>query len=176
MDLHKPNNKLISAWLKYFWCRDNSWTYIDSQDSPWPKLEEVTTFPLILFAMISYRGYIQMSFCLGSSKLGVSKFPKLKFSTFWKTIISCVDFWLRWNLKQSYNPHRELSNNMWHVTCTHVFQGDYRLLMGGNQISIQIDTLTPDLSFGHNLWFKYSKESCEPILDIYVSKAFQWYK
>jgi len=35
--------------------------------------------------------------------------------------------------------------------------------MGRNQIAI----LIPDPSFGHNLCFKYSNESCEPILDIY---------
>ncbi len=40
----------------------------------------------------------------------------------------------------------------------------------------QIDTLIFDLSFGHNLCFKYPSESCEPILKIYVPRAFQWYK
>ncbi len=37
-------------------------------------LEEATTFPLIALFMISHRGYIQMSFCLGTpkfSKLGL---------------------------------------------------------------------------------------------------------
>jgi hypothetical protein len=36
MDLHKFNNKLISAWLEHFWCMNKLCTYIDSQDSPWP--------------------------------------------------------------------------------------------------------------------------------------------
>ncbi len=40
----------------------------------------------------------------------------------------------------------------------------------------QIGNLIPTLSFGHNLCFKCSNESCEPILDIYVSIAFQWYE
>jgi hypothetical protein len=31
-------------------------------------------------------------------------------------------------------------------------------------------------SFGHNLCFKYQNGSCEPILDNYVLKFFQWYK
>jgi hypothetical protein len=35
---------------------------------------------------------------------------------------------------------------------------------------------TPDPSFGHNLCFRCPNEQCEPILDIYASKAFQWYK
>jgi hypothetical protein len=45
-------------------------------------------------------------------------------------------------------------------------------LMVGNQI----DILIPNFSFGHNLCFKYSSNSYEPILNIYVSRAFQWYK
>jgi len=49
--------------------------------------------------------------------------------------------------------------------------------MGGNEINILIfDTLTPSLSFGHNLCFKFSNGSCKPILDIFVSKSFHWYK
>jgi hypothetical protein len=40
----------------------------------------------------------------------------------------------------------------------------------------QIGNLIPNPSFGHNLCFKCSNESCEPILDIYVSRTFQWYK
>jgi len=40
----------------------------------------------------------------------------------------------------------------------------------------QIDNLTPNLSFGHNLCFKNQNGSCEPILDIYVPRSFQWYK
>jgi hypothetical protein len=62
-----------------------------------------------------------------------------------------------------------LSKNMWHAICTHLFQGDSHLLMGESQIG----TLTPDPSFGHNLCFKYSNWSCEPILNIYVSRNFQ---
>jgi hypothetical protein len=38
MDLHKPNNKLVSAELEHFWCMDEPWANTNSQDSPWPKL------------------------------------------------------------------------------------------------------------------------------------------
>jgi len=61
---------------------------------------------------------------------------------------------------------------MWHAPYTHVIQGDYQLLM----VESQIDTLTPGFSFSHSLCWKYSNGSCEPILDIYVSRDFQWYK
>ncbi len=33
-NLHKLNNKLVSAQLKHFWCTDEPWANIDSQDSP----------------------------------------------------------------------------------------------------------------------------------------------
>jgi hypothetical protein len=57
---------------------------------------------------------------------------------------------------------------MWHVTCMQGSQGNYQLLVIGSQI----DNLTPNLFFGHNLCFNYPNGSCEPILDIYVLKAF----
>ncbi len=40
----------------------------------------------------------------------------------------------------------------------------------------QIDILTFNPSFSHNLCFKYSHGSCKPIIDIYVLRVFQWYK
>jgi hypothetical protein len=43
-------------------------------------------------------------------------------------------------------------------------------------VGSQTGNLTPGLSFGHNLCFKCPNEQCELILDIYVSRAFQWYK
>jgi len=124
-----------------------------------------TTFPLILFSMINHRGYIQMSFC---PKMRISKFPKLGFLAVWKAITSCSNLWLRWVLKQSCSPHQAFSNDMWHATYTQVNQGDSRILMVGNQIG----SLTPNLSFCHNLCFKYSNGSHEFNLDIYISISF----
>ncbi len=37
-DLHKPNNKLINAWLGNFWCTNEPRAYTDSQISPQPEL------------------------------------------------------------------------------------------------------------------------------------------
>ncbi len=42
-------------------------------------------------------------------------------------------------------------------------------------VGSQISNLTFDLSFGHNLCFKYSNETCKPILDIYILESFKWY-
>jgi hypothetical protein len=43
-------------------------------------------------------------------------------------------------------------------------------------VGTQIANLTYGPSFGHNLCFNYPNGSCEPILDIYVPRVFQWYK
>jgi hypothetical protein len=77
-------------------------------------------------------------------------------------ITLCANLQLRWGLKQSYSPHWEFSNGMWHATCTQGSQIDSWLLMVGSQTA----NLTPGLSFGHNLCFKCSNESCKPILEI----------
>jgi hypothetical protein len=104
--------------------------------------------------------------------MGVPKFATLGLLWLWGPITSCANLWLKWGLKQSYSPRWEISKDMSHATCTQVNRGDSQLLVVGNQTA----NLTPDLSFGHNLCFKCSNGWCEPILDIYVSIAFQWYK
>ncbi len=43
-------------------------------------------------------------------------------------------------------------------------------------VESQTDNLTPDPSFAHNLCFRCANEQCDPILDIYTPRAFQWYK
>jgi hypothetical protein len=104
--------------------------------------------------------------------MGISKFPKLGLPRLWGPITLCADFWLKWGLKQSCSPHQKKFNGMWHATCTQGNRVDSWLLVVRNQTA----NLTPDLSFGHNLCSKCPNESCDPILDIYVSIALQWYK
>ncbi len=43
-------------------------------------------------------------------------------------------------------------------------------------VGSQIASLTPGLSFDHNLCCKYPNGSCEAIFDIYTSRPFQRYK
>jgi hypothetical protein len=104
--------------------------------------------------------------------MGVPKFPKLGLSRLWGPITLCVDLWLRWSLKQNYILYWKLSNGMSHATYTQGSRVDSWLLVVGSQTT----NLTLCLSFGHNLCFRCPNESCEPILDIYVSITFQWYK
>jgi hypothetical protein len=103
---------------------------------------------------------------------GVLKFWQLGFLQHWGPITLRIDLWLLWGLKQSCSPSWELSNGVLHATCTQGNQGGSQRLVIGNQTT----NLTPGLSFGHNLCFKCSNGSCEPILDIYVLSDFQWYK
>jgi hypothetical protein len=65
-----------------------------------PDLGEATTFPLIVFFVISHGGYIQMSFCLGTFKLEVSKFFKFGLSWLWRPILFFSNLRLRWGLSK----------------------------------------------------------------------------
>jgi hypothetical protein len=119
-------------------------------------LGEATTFLLMVFFVPSHRACTQMSFCLGTPKLGV---PKLRFLQFWEPFIFGPNPRLRWGLKQSCNPCQNIFNNMWQTTCAQVNQGDSPLLI----VRSQIDNLIFNLSFNHNLYFKYSNGMCKPI-------------
>jgi hypothetical protein len=79
---------------------------------------------------------------------------------------------LKWSLKQSCSPRQELFNNMSYVTYMQRNWVDSRLLV----VESQTANLTIGPSFGHNLCFRCPNGSCEPILDIYIPWAFQWYK
>jgi len=80
----------------------------------------------------------------------------------------CADLQLIWCLKQICNPRWEFFNGMWHATYTQNNWGDSWLLVVGSQIV----NLIPNLSFDNTLCFKCPNGSCEPILNIYVSRAF----
>ncbi len=92
----------------------------------------------------------------------------MKFPWFWGPITLRVNLRLRWNLKQSYSLRWELFNSMLHATYTRGNWGESWLLVVRNQIAY--------LTFGHNLCFRCPNGSCKPILDIYIPRAFQWYK
>jgi hypothetical protein len=117
-------------------------------------LREATTFPIIIFSMLGHRACIQMLFCPRIFEIGTPVTLEL--------ITSCTNLWLKWGLKQSCSPIQELFNDMWQATYTLINQGDSWLLM----LKSQIGNLTPNLSFDHNLCFKYPNGSCESILNI----------
>jgi hypothetical protein len=106
------------------------------------------------------------------SQMGVSKLPKLGLSWFWGPITLFADLWLRWGLRQSCSPCWELCNSMSHDTCTQRNRVDSQHLV----VRSQIANLIPNHSFGHNLCFRCPNKSFDTILDIYISRDFQWYK
>jgi hypothetical protein len=61
---------------------------------------------------------------------------------------------------------------MSHATYTQGNRGDSRLLV----VESQIANLTFGPSFSHNLCLKCLYGSCKPILNIYIPRAFQWYR
>jgi hypothetical protein len=106
------------------------------------------------------------------SQSGISKLSQFRLLGLWAFITSCSNLRLGWGLKQTCSSPRELSNGVPHSTWTHRGWVDSRLLVIGSQTV----SLTPDLSFDHNLDCKCPNGSCEAILDIYTSIPFQWYK
>jgi hypothetical protein len=172
MDLHKPNNKLISAQLEHLWCTDEPWANTDSQDSPRPGLGGNYHLPPYSIVCAWPRDQHPNIILSWDSQVKVPKFPKLRLLQFWRPIILCEEVQLRWGLKKSCSLHRDFSNNMWHATYTQGSQGDAQLLM----VESQSDNLIFCPSFAHNWCFNHPNGSCEPILNIYVPRAFQWYK
>jgi hypothetical protein len=94
----------------------------------------------------------------------------------WSPITLRADLRSQCGLKQSCRSRRDLFNGMSHVLCSQVFRVDSRLLVVGSQNWQTSENSTPDPSFGHNLCFRCPNEQWEHILDIYASRAFQWYK
>jgi len=150
------------------WATGNS----DSQDSPWPKLGGSHHLPPYSILYASPWGSHPNDILSWDFQMRVPKLPKLGFPRLWGFITLCVNLGLRWGLKQSYIPYQELFNNMLHATCTQENRVYSWLLV----VRSQTANSTPDLSFGHKLCFRCPNGWCEPILDIYVSRAFQWYK
>jgi hypothetical protein len=118
------------------------------------------------------RGPHSNGFLSLDSQVGVSKFSQLGLLGLWGHITSCANLQLQWGLKQSCSPCWEPSNGMLHSTFAQGNHVDSRLSV----VESQTANLTHGLSFDHNLCFKCPNERCEPILDIYFSIAFQWYK
>jgi hypothetical protein len=144
----------------------------DSQDSSRPELGGSHHLPPYSILCASPWGPHPNGFLSRDSQVGVLKLPRLGLLQLWSAIILRENLWWRWSLKQSYSPHRDLSNGISHATCTQGNQVNFWLLVVGSQTA----NLTPSLSFGHNLCFRCPNGWYEPILDIYVPRSFQWYK
>jgi hypothetical protein len=150
---------------------DEPRTNTNSQDSYQPTLEGSHHLPPCGILYAWSWGQHPNVILSQDSQVGVLKFFKLVLPQLWGPITLCANLRRMWDLKKSCSSHWELFNSMWHATWTQGNQGDSRLLVVGSQIA----NLTPDPSFGHNLCFEDPNGSCEPILNIYVPRAFPWY-
>jgi hypothetical protein len=117
-----------------------------------------------------------MAFLSRDSRTGVRKSRHPGLLGLWSPITLLAKLGSKCGLKQSFSSRRELSNGMSHVVCSQVFRVDFWLLVVGSQNWQTPGSSTPGPSFGHNLCFRCPNEQCEPILDIYASRAFHWYK
>jgi len=90
----------------------------------------------------------------------------------WALITPDFQVWSRRDLNQTCSPRQDLSNDVSHSQFGGREEVDSWLLVIGSQTS----SLTPDLSFAHNLGDRCSNGQYEVILDIYASRPFQWHK
>jgi hypothetical protein len=148
----------------------------DTQDSPQPRLGGSHHLPPYSILCSSPQRLHPNGYFSRDSRVGVPKSRQMGLPGLWSPITLRADLGLRCSLKQSCKSRRDLSNGMSHVLCSQVFRVDSWLLVVGSQNWQTPENSTPDPSFGHNLCFRSPNEQCEPILDIYDSRAFQWYK
>jgi hypothetical protein len=144
----------------------------DTEDSPRPELGGSHHLPPNSILCASPQGPHPNGFLSRDSQVGVPKLQQMGLLQLWGRITSCADLRSQWGLKQSCSPHRDLFNGILHVACTQGNRVDSRLLVVGSKT----DSLTPSHSFDHNLHYRCPNGQCKPILGIYASRAFQWYK
>jgi hypothetical protein len=141
----------------------------DTLNLPQPGLGGSHHLPLIVYSVAGHGAYIQMVFLSRDSRVGVPKSRQMGLPRLWSPITLRADLKLTCSLKQSCSSRRNVSNGMSYPPYNQVNRVDSHLFV----VRSQTCSLTPGLSFGHNLCFKYSNEQYEPILNIYIPRAFQ---
>jgi hypothetical protein len=144
----------------------------DTQDSPRPGLGGSHHFPPYSILCSSRRRWHPNGYFSRDSRVGVPKLSRVRVLGLWTPISPDCRVRSQHGLKQSCSPRQELSNAVLHSQIGSREEVDSRLLVVGSQIA----NLTPGPSFAHNLCLRCPNEQCEPILDIYVSRAFQRYQ
>ncbi len=82
------------------------------------------------------------------------------------------EVWSQQGLNQTCIPRRDLSNDVLQSQFKGWKEIDSWLLVVGSQTA----SLTPGLSFAHNLGYRCSNDQCEAIFYIYASRPFQWHQ
>jgi hypothetical protein len=74
----KPNNKLVSAYLKHFLCMDKPQANMDSQDSPRPRLRGSHHLPPYSILYVWPQGQHPNVILFRDSQVGSFEIPKIK--------------------------------------------------------------------------------------------------
>jgi hypothetical protein len=171
--------KQTTKWLVHI--REHPWVLgqatgtLDHKTHHGPDLGEATTFPHIVFSTTLHRDYIQMALFPGTPKLESRNCPEIVLvgvPGLWELITPDYRVWSQRGLNQSYSPCRDLSNAMLRFQLGGPEEIDSRLLVVGSQTA----SLTPGPSFAHNLGCRCPNDQFQGILDIYISRHFQWHQ
>jgi hypothetical protein len=168
----KTNHKRVSSHSGTPLGVGTSHGHLDSLDLPRPEFGGNHHLPPYSIFCVRLRRLHSNGFLSWDSQSGVPKLSRFELPRLWTTITFHLDLRLGRGLNQTCSPPRELSNAVSHSTWWHRIRVDSWLLVVGSQIV----SLTPDLSFAHNLGCRCPNGSCKAILDMYTSRNFQWYK
>ncbi len=124
-NLYKSNNKLINVQLEHFWCTCKPQAYTDSQDSSQFGLGENHHLPTYSI-LCDYSWELHINIILSQH----SQLPEiLEIGT--SGTLDIHNFFYKPSIEvrsqEKLWPHQEIFNDMWHTTCTHLFQGDSHL-------------------------------------------------
>jgi hypothetical protein len=144
----------------------------NSLGSPRLRLGGSHHLPPYSILCISPRHLHPNGFLSQDSQGGVLKLSQFGLPGLWELITPSLDLWSGWGLKQTCSFPQELSDSVSHSTCTHRNRVDSWLLV----VESQTSSLTPGLSFDHNLCCRCLNGYCDAIFDTYFSRPFQWYK
>jgi hypothetical protein len=106
------------------------------------------------------------------SQVGVSKFPQLGPSQLWRCITWRADLRLWWILSKVLTLVKSFSA----VCHTPPTRKEIGSIPDFQWLGVKLPIWFLAFSFGHNLCFGCPNGQCEPILNIYASIVFQWYK
>jgi hypothetical protein len=90
----------------------------------------------------------------------------------WELITPDCEVWSRRGLNQTCSSRQDLSNDVLHSQFGGGKEVYFRLLVVGSQTA----SLTPGLSFAHNLGCGCPNDQCEAIFYMYASRPFQWHQ
>jgi hypothetical protein len=136
--------------------------HFDTLDSPRLGLGGSHHLPPYSILCVCPRRLHPNGFLSRDSQSGVSKLSRFGLPRIWATITFHLDLRLGQGLNQSCSSLRELFNSMSHSISGRWEEVDSQLLVVGSQTA----SLTPDLSFAHNLGYRCPNGSYEAILDI----------